>query len=273
MLEAYIAACAKQGEFPVLVIDEANLALPSPRPPKAPGDALPEPPLTPEEERVRKRTVEALGLLTQLSKESKRLNVLLAASEHAEPFRLAELGYSTAHMTKVVVASEVPPAEMRAMLVDKWRCGPALAEGLLAVYGGHVLRTKNALSDLARDKAGFRAISAFTPDAIRGVLACLKAVRGSGQSMEGLEGVLHELAERGFAVMPSRTDPRAALVSHFNVGGVVLENTFAPGVPPEAWDPGSSVVLAASSQCVRLLLASKLKPDTPLRSGARASAP
>jgi hypothetical protein len=162
---------------------------------------------------------------------------------------------------------------MRAMLVDKWRCGPALAEGLLAVYGGHVLRAKNALAKLARDKAGSKAISAFSPDAVDAVLACLEAARSSDPKMKGLEGVLHELAERGFAAMPSRSDPRAALVSHFNVGGVVLENTFAPGVPPEAWDTGGSVVLAASSQCVRLLLASKLKPDTPLRSGARASAP
>jgi len=211
VLEAYIAACATQGEFPVLVIDEANLALPSPRPPRAPGDTRPEPPLTPAEARVRERTLAALGLLTQLSKESKRLNVLLAASEHAEPFRLAELGYSTAHMTEVVVASEVPPAEMRAMLVDKWRCGPALAEGLLAVYGGHVLRAKNALGDLARDKAGFKAISALTPDAIDGVLACLEAARSNDPAMKGLEGLLHELAECGFATLTSRTDPRAAV--------------------------------------------------------------
>jgi len=273
VLGAYIAACATQGDFPVLVIDEANLALPSPRPRKAPGDTRPEPPLTPDEARVRLRTLAALSLLTLLSKESKRLNVLLAASEHAEPFRLAELGYSTAHMTKVVVASEVPPAEMRAMLVDKWRCGPALAEGLLAVYGGHVLRAKNALSDLAREKAGFKAISAFTPDAIRGALACLQAARSSDQSMGGLEGVLHELAERGFAAIDDDTDPRAALVSHFNVGGVVLTSTFAPGVPPAAWVSGDSVVLAASSQCMRLLLASKLKPDTPSVSGSRTSAP
>ena len=166
-----------------------------------------------------------------------------------------------------------PPAEMRAMLIDKWRCGPALAEGLLAVYGGHVLRAKNGLAKLARDKAGFKAISAFAPDAIRGVLACLKAARGSGQSMEGLEGVLHELAERGFAAIDDDTDPRAALVSHFNVGGVVLANTFAPGVPPAAWDSGDKVVLAASSQCMRLLLASELMPDTPSVPGSRASVP
>jgi hypothetical protein len=271
VLESYIATCAQRKLFPVLVIDEANLALPSPRPPKAPGDARPEASLTPEEARVRTRTLAALNLLTLLSKESKRLNVLLVASEHAEPFRLADLGYSTAHLTEVVCASEVPPAEMRAMLVDKWRCGPALAEGLLAVYGGHVLRAKNALGELARDKADFKAISAFAPDAIPGVLACLRAARSNDPMMNGLEGVLHELAERGFAVVPSRSDPRAMLVSHFNVGGVVLKNTFAPGVPPAAWDAGGKVVLEVSSQCTRLLLASELKPDTP--PGPRAPAP
>jgi hypothetical protein len=273
VLEAYIAVCAKRGLFPVLVIDEANLALPSPRPRKAPGDARPEAPLTTEEAQVRARTLAVLGLLTQLSKESGRLNVLLAASEHAEPFRLAELGYSTAHMTKVVVASEVPPAEMRAMLVDKWRCGPALAEGLLAVYGGHVLRAKNALGDLARDKAGFEAIAAFAPDAIRGVLTCLRAARSNDPAMKGLEGILRELAERGYAAVDDDADPRVMLVSQFNVGGVVLKNTLAPGVSPAAWDAGGKVVLAASSQCMRLLLASELKPDTPLVSGARAPAP
>jgi len=91
--------------------------------------------------------------------------------------------------------------------------------------------------------------------------------------MKGLYDVLHELAERGFVAVDDDTDPCAALVSHFNVGGVVLENTFAPGVPPAAWDTGGKVVLAASSQCMRLLLASELEPDTPLRLRARASAP
>ena len=91
--------------------------------------------------------------------------------------------------------------------------------------------------------------------------------------MKGLKGVLRELAERGYAAVDDDTDPRAALVSHYNVGGVVLRSTFAPGVPPAAWDTGTSVVLAASSQFVRLLLASKLERDAPSGSGARASAP
>ena len=142
----------------------------------------------------------------------------------------------------------------------------------MAVYGGHVLRAKNALGGLARDKADFDAVSAFAPDAIRGVLACLKAARSGAPEMDGLEDVLRELAERGFAAIPKRTDPRAELVSVYNVGGVVLKSTFAPGVPRAAWESGSDVVLAVSSQSMRLLLARNLS-RAPRPSAARAAAP
>ena len=104
-----------------------------------------------------------------------------------------------------------------------------------------MLRAKNALGGLARDKADFDAISAFAPDAIDGVLACIEAARSGAPAMDGLEDVLRELAERGFAAIPKRTDPRAELVSVYNVGGVVLKSTFAPGVPRAAWGENRKV--------------------------------
>ena len=108
---------------------------------------------------------------------------------------------------------------MRAMLVDNWRCGPRLAEGLLAVYGGHVLRAKNALGFLARDKAGFDAVSAFSPDALRGVIACRKAARSGAPAMAGFEGMLRELAERGFVAIGYGDSHVAELLSFYNIGG------------------------------------------------------
>jgi len=53
----------------------------------------------------------------------------------------------------------------------------------------------------------------------------------------------------------------------YNVGGVVLKSTFAPGVPRAAWGENRKVVLAVSSQSMRLLLASELAR------GPRAKAP
>ena len=186
------------------------------------------------------------------------MNVLLAASEHAEPFRLSELGFNTEHMTKVVVACEVPPADMRALLSSRWGCGPALAEGLMALYGGHVYRTHLALGDLAREGAAFEAIGGASPAAIDGVAACLAAARSGEAPMAGLEAMLRSLATHGHVALLSRSDPRARLVSMHNVGGVVSRGASAPGVPHEAWQSGARVTLVAASHSTRLLLALEL---------------
>ena len=90
--------------------------------------------------------------------------------------------------------------------------------------------------------------------------------------MYGLEDVLRGLAERGFAAVDDDKDPRAELVSVYNVGGVVIKSTFAPGVPRAAWESGSDVVLAVSSQSMRLLLTRTLS-RAPRPSAARAAAP
>jgi hypothetical protein len=250
LLGGFVAASKDAGLFPVLIVDEANAALPS-------G--------TPE---AQARTREALRLLTLLTKQSQQLNVLLAASEHAEPFRLAQLGFKTEHLTKTVVACEVPPADMLAMLRREWGCGPELAAGLAAVYGGNVWRTSLALGDLAREKAAFRALSAFATGAIRGVAAVVRAARSGRPEMAGLEGMLRSIADRGYAVVDDDTDPRAELVSAHNVGGVVTANAAAPGVPPEAWNGGAKTLLVSSSHSVRLLLAEMLESE-----GLAAAAP
>ena len=272
LLHGFVATCKSRGEFPVLIIDEANSALPSASSSAAPGEAAQA--KSPQDKAMEARTLAALKLLTQLTKECREMNVLLASSEHAEPFRLASLGFKTEDFTETVVACEVPPPDMRALLVDKWRCGPQLAEGLMAVYGGHVWRTSLALGDLAREGPAFEAIGAFSSAPLDGVNKCLAAARGGSgvAKVEGLEDVLRELAERGFAAIPSRDDPRAEVVSENNVGGVVPRGASAPGLPRAAWATGAKFVLAASSQSMRLLLASELAPD-PLPSAARAAAP
>jgi len=117
----------------------------------------------------------------------------------------------------------------------------------MAVYGGHVWRTYLALGDLAREGPAFVAFAGFPPLLSDGVNKCLAAARcGSGVAkVEGLEDVLRELAERGFAAIPSRSDaipsrsdPRAEVVSESNDGGVVPLGASAPGLPRAAWGVG-----------------------------------
>ena len=92
--------------------------------------------------------------------------------------------------------------------------------------------------------------------------------------MGGLEGMLRELAERGFVAIGIvyGDSPVAELLSFSNVGGVTVKSSFAPCVPPAAWGERRSVVLAASSQCMRRLLARALS-RAPLPSSPGAPAP
>ncbi len=186
------------------------------------------------------------------------MNVLIAASEHTEPFRLASLGFKTQHMTETVIACEVPPAMMHKLVTETWGCGPALAQGLLAVYGGHVWQTHLALGKLAREKAAFEAIAGFSPATIRGVVACVMAARSGDLAMVGLEDMLRSLAIRGYVDISGDADPRVELLSVHNVACVVPRSASAPGVPPEAWPAGSMTVLTVAGHSMRLVLAHQL---------------
>jgi hypothetical protein len=252
VLRGFVSACEMEGRFPVLIIDEANRALPSA---KVDKDARKSPP----DEETERRTLQVLDLLTRLTKESRRMNVLLTASEHAEPFRLALLGFGTQHMTSTVVACEVPPAETHALLTREWRCGPALAEGLMAVYGGHVWRLRLAVGGLAHEGPAFRAVSGFPAAVSDGVNKCVRAARSEDKAMAGFDSMLRAVATRGYAEVSSREDPRAELACKLNVGGLVPDVALAPGLPPEAWSEAASTqLLVAASHGSRLLLAREL---------------
>ena len=122
----------------------------------------------------------------------------------------------------------------------------------------------NGLKWLRLKKEDYRAIHnsvAFSLDAIRGAVYCAQAGgRGKLDGMAGMRDMLQGVAERGYAPFINEDDPRVALGSLRNVWGVVGCSTFAPSVPPEAWDedPRRRSIVVAASQSMRLLLASEL---------------
>ena len=127
-VEAYARACAKEGRFPCLVIEEANVAFSS---------------------EDTKFTKDALRLLTSLTKEEKRMSVLMTASEHLEPFRLREMGYKSDHWTETVLVPEVPPKAMRELLTGEWGMGTNLADAMMSCWGGtHPGHIRGASSSL-----------------------------------------------------------------------------------------------------------------------------
>lgn len=89
VLEPFIHACEQGDEFPCLIIDEASTALAASTP------------------KQRASTMDALRALTRFSKQEQRMNVLLAASEHDESFRLHDLGFKSNQWTAAIIVGEV----------------------------------------------------------------------------------------------------------------------------------------------------------------------
>ena len=140
-----------------LIIDEGNLALPTPQ---QPGST----PLSERKQRGLEETQALLNRLVQLTKESRRMNVLLAVSEYGYPYRLRAGGFfNVNNITKVIFAGEVPPADMRVLLLERWNLGPRLADVFLAYYGGHVHMASQALAELANTRDAFDCESVAAP--------------------------------------------------------------------------------------------------------------
>ena len=118
VLEAYITACEADGHFPCIVIDELNRAL------KGKTDA------------DKEKTLDTLQMLVGYAKQDQRLNVLLASSEHSEPFRLRDIGFKSSHFSYSMLVSDVAPVEMRSLLRDKWGMEAHLMDAVMAVWGG-----------------------------------------------------------------------------------------------------------------------------------------
>ena len=120
LLDALLGAAAAQGGYLCLIIDEGSLALPAPLPPDLEADG-------PNKEQ-QQRLLDAQALLHRLvalTKESRRMNVLLCTSEYGYLHRLEQGNFfSTANLTRTVFAGEVPPAGMRELLRGQWGLGP-----------------------------------------------------------------------------------------------------------------------------------------------------
>lgn len=253
MLAAYVEACAAEQRYPCLVVEETNRAL---------RDVDPE---------ARERSLDALNLLTQFTKEERRMNVVLTASEFSEPFRLHELGFKSDHWTGIVAVGEVPPAPMRDLLRNKWGVGEHLADAIMSVWGGHVWGIYKGLGLLTADRERFAAIDnpvLFSFDATRGASFCVRAedeeealhtaAEVTHPQLLGMRNLLTKAATQGWAPFVAEQDPRVALATKRNVLSVVMRQARAPHVRPTAFK-GTRQVAVPSSQAMRLLLALELR--------------
>ena len=186
------------------------------------------------------------------------------------------LGYNTDHISKTVVAEEVPPAVMKDELMRMWGCGEHLATALLSMYGGHVLHASAAVRELAASTApaSMEGIAALGSLASAPAL-CLDndTLAAAGvpepkrlETCKRVTAALRALVEVGSVPLDSEKDKVAEIISLANAGCVIPRAAAASGVPPDAWlarTPSGEApkhILVPSSHIMRLLIASKVFP-------------
>jgi hypothetical protein len=190
-------------------------------------------------------TQQLLEKLVQLTKQTRAMNVLLVSSEYAYPHRLRHDNFfTTANLTDVLVASEVPPGKMRALLRDGWGLGPRLSDVFLAFFGGHVHMASRALAKLCARRDTFR-VEEVAPEGAAGATArCLEDAQGSS----AMAGALEALAVRGFAPCAHEGDPCAQALSLANVGGLITASSTALGLS-EALRGSAEVCQGCQRRC------------------------
>jgi hypothetical protein len=120
LLDQVIKIVDDNNMYLCLIIDEGNLAFPTP---PQPGSTAA--PLSEEEKRELKQTQALLNRLVQLTKQSRRINVLLAVSEYGYPYRLRTGNFfNTANFTDVIFAGEVPPVRHARAAAGEVGAGP-----------------------------------------------------------------------------------------------------------------------------------------------------
>ena len=202
-----------------LVVDEANLAFPTP-PSLLPGAVSA--PTSPELQ----DTQLLLERIVQLTKQRRKINALIVSSEYGYPYRLRhENFFNTTNLTANIVAGEVPPADMHALL-RAWGLGSQLADVFLAFYGGHVHMASQALAELAGKLDAFNC-EEVAPD---GALGAIVEALGSGGS-SGAAALLRSAAQRGFARVQKEGDVCAQALARANLGGLVRAKGKVVGLP------------------------------------------
>ncbi len=244
VIQRFIKIANDRKRYPVLVIDEVNVVLGN----KGKPDS------------------QTKGLLINFesyTKQDSRINVILASSQHAYPYRLEREGFNLENVKETIFAGEIPPKEMWKLLVSatyeegdhKGKAiigmGPHLAELCLAAYGGHIWTVENAIQRLSSEQGEAEA-TLFLPDLRSKIIRCLNTNPMSRPLLEAM-------AKYGIAPIEEKDNSAAKLISKVNVGGVITKTAVCIGIPRTEWkNPRLTDAVVPSSQCVRLRIAEVL---------------
>jgi len=208
-VEAFVKAAQNRNEYPILIIDEANLAF-SP-------DVSKNKPI--------------LDKLVQLTKQQREMMTLFTSSEYAYPYKLDRIGFNQADLTNVIYAGEIPPKEMRELLVSRLGMGDRLADGFLSAFGGHIYTTEYALQGLASEREQFAPLMV----AQGGLCGNITQALAEEGKYPGITDLMSQLAVTGFAPVDTLMDPRAERLTFLGIAGGVTYQNKVIGLKKDAW--------------------------------------
>jgi len=240
-LQFFVELAEIRRERPVLIVDEANEVLGLGRGPSS-----------------KSRT---LDLIVKLTKQEKRLHVILASTEYAYPYLLEDNGLNLNDIGGVFFAGEIPPKSMWELLVTKKKGGEGdeyligmgenMARLLIASYGGHLLRMIKALLSLTLEKEDFFLGQNLNPIGSN-ITRVLKQFPRDGLRY------LRKMAECGFALVSEPSEPVVEMIVRCNIGGIIDVHGTVVDVPDSVWTSSSGYGLVPISESARNLIAMRV---------------
>jgi hypothetical protein len=173
----------------------------------------------------------ALQAFTKLTKQDKRVNVVIASSDSRLPFKLKKMGFKLAHVSQHIELGDIGPDKMDGLLKE-WKVRDKMSRALIASYGGHVLTTERAISKLALTKSEFQPRIAMVTGFGDNVLELVQRCNADDKLKDRVLPFLRKLAEKGFVKLGC-FDPLGKLATACNVAAFVDSVTETPWVSPD----------------------------------------
>lgn len=262
-LEVFTSLAEEAGKQPVLVVDEANECLGLAQSQGA-------------EPNLPKTTTAVLKAIVELTKQDKRLTVILASSEHAYPYTLEDNGLNLQDISSKIFVGEIPPISMWELLtkatydetvnlpngtkIEKGEkivgMGPNLATLFLSAYGGHYQRMLDAMETFVRMRARYKmkyGLNKLSEE----VQSCLADGRHGGKY--GMASLLENMAIQGYAMLDRRNKTNAEMISKKKVGGIVEMGNTIVGLPDDVWEMSKyKYAVVPTSESARLVILEEL---------------
>lgn len=178
--------------------------------------------------------------------------MVLCSSVHSFPLRLAAIGFDVRFFTNIFFAGEIPPKEIASLLKDLG-LGEHLSTALIERHGGHIYDICMAIKTI---KGSSMYWEGEERQRIQKSLDSCKSDVDKNRMIR----ILHDLAEKGFAPLDMAEDPVAEILSMYDVGGVVTDNSSISGLRDDVFCGGKIFCgVVPTKQFTRLCIALQLR--------------